>query len=144
MLTSNQGDNKNVITVTPQSQQNVTASTAPQGTGMIIQQNLPASTSSNIQVIGTPPSMVSTQMVCNTTSITTTQPSSSSLIKSLLANKVTTITDANSTAANTSIGSNLSTCLISPNVNVHQVTIINKLTIFLFTLIYVRNLILYL
>lgn len=130
MLTSNQGDNKNVIAVTTQSQQSVTTSTAPQGTGLIIQQNPPASSSSNIQVIGTPPSMVSTQMVCNTTSITTTQPSSSSLIKSLLANKVTTITDANSTAANTSIGSNLSTCLISPNVNVHQVTIINKLTNF--------------
>lgn len=130
MLTSNQGDNKNVIAVTTQSQQSVTTSTAPQGTGLIIQQNPPVSSSSNIQVIGTPPSMVSTQMVCNTTSITTTQPSSSSLIKSLLANKVTTITDANSTAANTSIGSNLSTCLISPNVNVHQVTIINKLTNF--------------
>lgn len=67
-------------------------------------------------------------LVSTTTTIGNNTPTtSSSLIKSLLANKVTTTTstiDANTTAA-----SNLSNCLIAPNVNVHQVTLIitNKL-----------------
>lgn len=68
-------------------------------------------------------------LVSTTTTIGNNTPTtSSSLIKSLLANKVTTTTstiDANTTAA-----SNLSNCVIAPNVNVHQVTLItNKLII---------------
>lgn len=67
-------------------------------------------------------------LVSTTTTIGNNTPTtSSSLIKSLLANKVTTTTstiDANTTAA-----SNLSNCVIAPNINVHQVTLIitNKL-----------------
>lgn len=83
---------------------------------LVIQQHS-STTNQTQQLLATSNVVSNTNLQMNVGTSAIGSSSSSSLIKSLLANKVTPTNDSNTSAAST-----VATCLITPNVNVHQVT----------------------